>query len=281
VLEWIGKISKYLSIMDVNKGFWGIPLEEESMPLTAFICPIGLFEWTRLPMGVKNGSAAYNRAMSIVLTGLIWKNVITFIDDIIIADNSIMEHKANMELTFQRFRQYGVKLSVEKSKFLEQKIKVLGHYISHKGIESDPSKINDVLNIPPRKNKKELLHFLGSVGWFRKFIKGYSNICRPLTRLTQNSITYQWGDDQMKAFDQLKHILTNPPLLRFFDENLPIHIYTDASGYGVGSALLQPDKHGEEHPVCYSSKVLTLSHGNIFELLCRCRGVTRKCELHF
>ncbi|OXA40959.1 Retrovirus-related Pol polyprotein from transposon opus [Folsomia candida] len=100
VLEWVGRRNKFMSVTDVKKGFWGIPLSEESIALIAFISSsYGLFEWVRLPMGAKNGSAAYSRAISIVLTGLLWNSVLNFIDDIILADNTIESHAYNLEQT--------------------------------------------------------------------------------------------------------------------------------------------------------------------------------------
>jgi len=118
VLDWIGSRSKYLSLMDCEKGFWGLPLAEESIPLTAFISQIGLFEWLRMPFGVANGSAAYSRAISMVLSGLLWQNALAFIDDIILADNSIHDHAHNLILVLQRFKKTGVKLSAQKARFL-------------------------------------------------------------------------------------------------------------------------------------------------------------------
>jgi len=145
------------------------------------------------------------------------------------------------------------RLNVDKSTFLKKKLKILGHIISEHGIESDPVKIQDILNIPQPTNKQELLHFLGCIGYFRRFIKKFSSIARPLTTLTQKLSTFTWGDEQQHAFTILKSILTNPPLLRFFDPLKPIHIYTDASGSGLGCALLQPDHIGLEFPVAYAS----------------------------
>jgi hypothetical protein len=256
ILDWIGNRSKYLTIMDVEKGFWGLPLEEESIPLTAFISQAGLFEWLRMPFGVANGSAAYSRAIAIILSGLLWNNVLSFIDDIILADSTIHEHGKNLRLTFTRFRQYGVKISIQKSTFLGKNIPILGHIISPNGIQADPTKISVILDIPTPKNAKELLHFLASVGYFRRFIRNYAKIAKPLYSLTSKTMKFAWTPEHEKVFVQLKAILTNPPVLAFFDFNKPIHIYTDASGYGVGAALLQPNSKGLEQPICFASKTL-------------------------
>jgi len=259
VFDWIGRRSKYLSIMDCEKGFWGLPLDESSIPLTAFISHSGLFEWVRMPFGVCNGSSAYQRAMSMILSGLLWEKILAFIDDIIAADNSIQEHIQNLDLVFQRFRTYGVKLSVNKSIFLSKQLKILGHIITPEGIIADDSKILAILSMPPPTNKKALLSFLGCVSYIRKFIRDFSTISKPLTLLTQNQTPFLWQDEQSKAFQTLKLILTAPLLLVFYNPTLPIHIYTDASGVGISACLLQPQSNNKEKPVCFSSRTLTKS----------------------
>jgi len=259
IFDWIGRRSKYISLMDCAKGFWGLPLDETSIPLTAFISQSGLYEWVRMPFGVCNGSSAYQRAMSIILCGLLWESVLAFIDDIISADNSIETHIENLKLVFERFRKYGVKLSIPKSTFLSKNIKILGHIISPTGIIADPEKIKAILNIPIPQNKKQVLSFLGCVGYFRKFIKSYSDISKPLTLLTHKDIDFKWTDMENNAFEKLKTILTSPPLLVYFNPNLPIHIYTDASGYGISACLLQPQLDNSKKPVSFCSRTLTKS----------------------
>lgn len=256
VKEWVGSRSKFISTMDVHKGFWGLPISEESIPLTAFITSTGLYEWTSLPMGVKNGSAAYQRAISIVLKGLLWKNILNFIDDIFAADNSIDEHISNLKLAFERFRKHGVKLSIEKSNFLKNRAFILGSIISSKGEESDPVKIKAVQEILPPKNVNELQKFLGCCGWFRKFIRGYSYLAKNLTKLTRKNVPWDWSTEQDIAFQDLKNALTTYPVLIFFDDKKPIHIYTDSSGFGIAAALLQPNELGAEQAVAFFSKTL-------------------------
>jgi hypothetical protein len=256
VLDWIGRRSNYISLMDCAKGFWSLPLDEESIPLTAFVSQAGLFEWIRMPFGVANGSAAYSRAMGIILSGLIWTNALYFIDDVILADKTINTHVRNLEKVLNRFRQFGVKLSINKSSFLAPTLKILGHIISKEGIQADPDKTAAINNIPPPSNVKELQHFLGCTGYFRRFIRGYSYIVRPLVLLTKKAVQFNWGPEQQQAYDTLKRILTTPPLLSFYDPNKPIHVYTDASGFGVGAALLQPNEDGYEKPIAFASKTL-------------------------
>ncbi|OXA44383.1 Retrovirus-related Pol polyprotein from transposon opus [Folsomia candida] len=259
VLDWIGSRANFISVMDCSKGFWSIPLEEESIPLTSFICSLGLFEFLRLPFGISTGSQAMQRVISIILCGLMWESVLAFIDDIILADKTIQNHVRHLRATLARFREHGIKLNVEKSYFLKPNIKILGHIISKEGISADMSKVSAILKIPPPQKPnqlKELQHFLGCANYFRRYIANYSTISEPLTKLTRKNIPYIWGTEQEQAFQALKFHLTNPPLLAFYDPDRPIHIQCDASGVGIGSCLMQLNEKGHEQPVAYASKTL-------------------------
>ncbi|OXA38364.1 Retrovirus-related Pol polyprotein from transposon opus [Folsomia candida] len=235
VLDWIGSRANFISVMDCSKGFWSIPLEEESIPLTSFICSSGLFEFLRLPFGISTGSQAMQRVISIILCGLMWESVLAFIDDIILADKTIQNHVRHLRATLARFRE-------------------------HEGISADMSKVSAILKIPPPQKPnqlKELQHFLhGCANYFRRYIANYSTISEPLTKLTRKNIPYIWGTEQEQAFQALKFHLTNPPLLAFYDPDRPIHIQCDASGMGIGSCLMQLNEKGHEQPVAYASKTL-------------------------
>jgi len=186
--------------MDCAKGFWSIRLDEEGIPLIAFLTNYGTYEWTRLPFGIADGSSAYTRAMSMVLEGLVWNNVNFFIDDIIFADGTIDEHASNLQKVLQRFRDQGVKISVEKSLFLAQKAKILGHIVTPNGLEADPEKLASIINMPPPKDKKGVLTFLGCIGYMRKFIKGYAYLVHDISILTRKNEHFRWNKPQQEAF---------------------------------------------------------------------------------
>ena len=258
VLDWLANRCQKISTLDCNKGFWCIPLEEESIPLTAFVTKsAGLMEFTRLPFGVCNGSAAFQRAIGIILCGLLWKHILAFIDDLLLGNRNIEEHLQDLELSFQRFRKYGLKLSISKSHFLRERVRILGYIVSSKGIEVDPSQTKAIAAMQPPKNIREIQQFLGCTGFFRRFIEKYAGIAKPLTILLQKNRKFYWGLEQQNAFEMLKLRLQKAPVLAHYDQDAPIHIHCDASGFALGAVLLQPDKNGKERAVAYSSRTLS------------------------
>lgn len=157
--DWIGNRSNFMSVIDLEKGFYGVPLDEDSKHLTAFVTNKGLYEFTRLPFGVCNGSSSFSRAMAMVLCGLLWKKCVNFIDDCIFADTNFSVNVNNIQAVLVRFRKYGVKISLKKSEFLSPKIKILGHYVTKNGVEVEPEKTKPIMDIPPPDNRKKLKEF--------------------------------------------------------------------------------------------------------------------------
>lgn len=149
-----------------------------------------------------------------------------------------------------------MKLKPSKCHFGCEKIKILGHVVSAEGISPDPDKILAVSEFPIPKNVKDVQSFLGLANYYRKFVKSFADIARPLTLLTRKNVKFDWQADQQVAFDTLKNCLTKAPVLSHFRPDLPIELHTDASGYGIGAIILQTDESGSR-PIAYASRRLS------------------------
>ena len=251
----------YFTTLDLQSGFYQVVLDPESRHYTAFRCHLGLYQFKRLPMGLKNSPATFQRLMEAVLHGLTWKHCLVYMDDIILYSQDFDTHMRHLEAVFQRLAQAGLKLRPDKCQFALPHIQYLGHILSADGISPSPDKIKAVQDYPTPKTVKDLRAFLGLSGYYRKFVQSYASISAPLYALTKKGAIFQWSTACEEAFEKLKTALTSPPLLAFPDFNRPFKLYTDASSFAVGGVLAQ-DTDGVEHVICYLGRSLTASERN-------------------
>lgn len=176
--------SKWFSVLDLKSGFYQIEVEESDKQKTAFVCPLGFFEFNRMPQGITNAPSTFQRLMERCMGDLNLKQALVFIDDVIVFSSTLEEHEERLLNVLTRLREYGLKLSPEKCKFFQTTVKYLGRIVSEKGIETDPEKIASLKTWPKPNNLKELRTFLGLCGYYRRFIKDYSKIVKPLNSLT-------------------------------------------------------------------------------------------------
>ncbi|KAA5654303.1 RNA-directed DNA polymerase, partial [Pseudomonas aeruginosa] len=169
VLDKLGKC-QYFTTLDLASGFYQVETNPDDIPKTAFNVEHGHFEFLRMPMGLKNSPATFQRVMDNVLKGL--QNVIclVYLDDIIVFSTSLQEHLVNLEKVFQRLRESNFKIQMDKSEFLKLETAYLGHIISNEGIKPNPDKIATIQKYPIPKTTKQIKQFLGLIGYYRKFI---------------------------------------------------------------------------------------------------------------
>ncbi|KAL5021393.1 hypothetical protein ScPMuIL_000548, partial [Solemya velum] len=194
-----------------------------------------------------------------------------YLDDLIIFSNSYEEHLERLEMVLNRLREYGLKLSPKKCSLFQTKVKYLGFVVSSEGIETDPDKISRIQTWPTPTCPEDVRRFLGFSGYYRKFIKDFAKIARPLTELTPSpkkkskhksaSVQFKWGPEQETAFSKLKECLSTPPILSYPDYTVPFEIHTDASGLGLGAVLYQQQGH-HMHVIAYGSRSLSKSEKN-------------------
>jgi hypothetical protein len=248
----------YYSSLDLSSGYLQLRLEKEASRKCGVITEDKTYQMTHLPFGLKNATSAFARTMAFVLTGL-EDSVIAYVDDILIftKEDNFEKHLASLEEVLKRFRLYNLKISPKKCVLGADTMAFLGHEINKEGYHPSISKCEIIKEIPPPKTLREVRRFVGMASFFRKFIKNFAMIVEPLVKLTRKEIPFKWGDEEQLAFDEIKELLINKPILAFPDYDKPFHIVTDASNVGQGGALMQKDDEGKWVAVAYFSRTLS------------------------
>ncbi|XP_078232769.1 uncharacterized protein LOC144583210 [Pogona vitticeps] len=256
LIETIGGC-RFISSLDLVKGYWQLRIDPRDQEKTAFCSPFGLYEFRVLSFGLRNAPATFQRLMDQTLAGLS-DFTVAYIDDIGIFSNTWEDHLIHLELVLQRLSAAGLTVKASKCQLGSPEIKYLGHMVGGGVIKPLEAKIEAVRDWPRPNTKKKVKSFLGLVGYYRKFIPRFSEMAAPLTDLTRKKAddSIPWTSDCEAAFQRLKEALINYPVLRAPDFDREFIIYTDASNSGVGAVLCQEDENGDQHPVSYLSRKL-------------------------
>ena len=249
--------SRLFTTLDLASGYWQVEVAEEDQPKTAFTTPEDLFQFRVMPFGLCNAPATFQRLMDRVLGGLKWSSCLVYLDDIIIVGTSFSEHLRNLAGVLQRLRQAGLKLKPSKCKWCQKSVTFLGHIVSEEGVAADPSKTAVVAGWPPPQSKREMQQFLGLANYYRKFVKNFAAIAKPLHRLTEKNTDFKWTVECQHAFDVLRACLSSPPVLSYPDYSRRFVLDTDASDIGIGAVLSQEDATGSEVVIAYASRTLS------------------------
>lgn len=248
--------STMFSTMDLQSGFWQVPLaSEEDKQKTAFTTGLGLFQFTIMCFGLTNAPATFQRLMENVLQGLQWEECVLFMDDTIVPSADFDEGLDRLERVWQRFDEANLKLKPSKCLLFQREIKFLGHVVSAQGVKTDPDKVSTVKEWPVPKSAKQVRSFLGLCSYYRRFVKGFADIARPLHKLCEKRGSFHWSEQAQTAFETLKQKLTSTPVLGYPLPNLPFTLDTDASDEAVGAVLSQI-QDGQERVVAYMSRSL-------------------------
>lgn len=176
--------SQWFSVMDLKSGYYQIEMAECDKEKTAFVCPLGFWEWNRMPQGITNAPSTFQRLMEKCMGDINLREVLVFLDDIIVFSKTLEEHETRLTNVLNRLRENGLKLSPEKCRFFQTSVRYLGHIVSRNGVETDPQKTEALKTWPRPQTLKDLRSFLGFTGYYRRFVEGYSKIVKPLTNLT-------------------------------------------------------------------------------------------------
>lgn len=248
----------FFTTLDLASGYYQIPMAEESRHLTGFVTPDGHYEFKRMPFGLANAPAMFLRTINKILGNKRFEYALAYLDDVLIPARNIEEMFERLEEVLKIFREHHLTLKLSKCRFFETSVNYLGYKISSQGIQPDETKVLAVKNFPIPRNIHEVRQFLGLTGYFRKFIKGYGEVARPLTSLLKKDATWQWLDAQERAFSLLKDRLISMPILALYDPTLETELHTDASSLGIGGILMQWQKEIRVlKPVCYFSRQTT------------------------
>jgi len=211
-----------------------------------------LFHWKFLPFGLKNAPAEFQRVMDQVLKGLPFARC--YIDDVIIFSNTPEEHVKHLQQVFGRLQAWGLRLHHGKCRFFHDQLPYLGHMITPGGLGVQEAKVEALKRIPVPKDVSRLRAFMGLANYYRRFVRGFSLLAKPLTRLTRVDQEWMWGPDQERAFESLKKALGSAPVLRRPDARRPFQLHTDWSMLGIGAVLTQKDDDGKEYVIAYASR---------------------------
>lgn len=255
------KPTRYMTTLDLKAGYWQIKVRQEDQDKTAFITPFGIYKFKRMPFGLRNAPATFQRLIDRFRVNLEHVKMLAYLDDLIIFSTTFSSHLSDLRDVFEMMREYNFTINKEKCRFCCTAIKYLGHLITPEGLQTDPEKIKAIRNLPAPTNVRHLMSFLQTCSWYRRFIENFSTIAEPLSRLTKKKAAWVWRDEQQNAYDELKRRLTSSPILKQADESKPYIIKTDASNYALGAILVQGEGV-EEHPVEYASRLLTAAERN-------------------
>ena len=255
--------AQYFCTLDLIQGYHQIELTESSKPKTAFITPRltpSHWEYNYMPFGVQGGPSTFQRLMDKILKGLEYKIALAYLDDIIAFGKTIDECLDRLTIIFERLRKAGLKLKPKKCSLFKREILYLGHVVSHKGVSCDPEKVEAVARWTAPRTVRQVRTFLGTVGYYKRFIKGHADICKPLYNLTKKGVKFEWSTECEEAFQTLKQRLITAPIMGYPRDEGQYILDTDASGFAIGAVLSQvqidPDGTKRERVISYASRVL-------------------------
>ena len=251
----------FFSSMDLTKGFWQIPVHPDDRKFFAFSTESLHLEYLVAPMGAKNSPSYLSALMQLVLRGLPIQHVISYLDDILVADTNMEDHLKHLDLVLSALIKAGLKLNPSKCSFARESVVCLGHKLSREGVSPDPANIKKVKSWKAPTDAKKLRAFLGLTGYYRQFVEGYSNIAGCLTDLTRDDVKWHWKDEHQQAFETLRDTLTSDAVMSYPDFTQPFIVKTDASLSAIGYVLTQK-VGGKERVISYGSKKLSQPQRN-------------------
>ena len=255
IFDQVGGSAIY-STLDLKSGYWQLPVAEADIHKTAFRCHRGLFEFVRMPFGLANAPAVFQRTMDRLMADLIGVCVLVYLDDIVVYSTSIQDHHKHLQLVFDRLRNAGLRLKPTKCHFGMSEVKLLGYILSGAGIRTDPEKVVAINNLGSPESVPEVRSFLGMTGYYRQCIPDYAKIAEPLVALTRKHEQFSWTSTRQEAFESLKMLLTSSHVMAAPRLDRPYKLYTDACDYAIGGILVQEDDQGIEKVIQYISHAL-------------------------
>ena len=245
--------ARFLTSLDLLKGFWQVSLTDRAQEASAFVTPDGHYSYCVMPFGMRNSSATFQCLVDRLVSGL--EGVTAYIDDLLVYSNTWEEHVERLRALFSRLLESSLTINLAKCEFGASTVKYLGHRVGFGGIRPLEAKVADILNFEAPKTRKGLRSFLGLIGFYRRFCRDFAHVASPLTDLLSERRTWKWSPACEKAFKGLKALLSSTPILHAPDYEKPFVVYVDASESGIGGMLGQ-ECDGIVKPVAYMSKKL-------------------------
>ena len=257
------KGARWFTTLDLASGYWQVEMDPGDKEKTAFCTRYGLYQFKNMPFGLCNAPGTFERLMETVLRGMQWERAVLYLDDIIIFSSNLTEHLERLEEMFQRLQKANLMLKPSKCHFFKRQVEFLGHIVSEDGVHTDPEKIEAVKNWGTPRRVKDVRSFLGLTGYYRRFIKDYGGLAKPLHELTEKNTAFEWNEKREEAFQNLKQALTQAPILGYpsAEQDDLFILDTDASNCHIGAVLSQR-QNGQEKVISFGSKVLNKAERN-------------------
>jgi hypothetical protein len=245
--------ARYFSKIDLRSGYHQIRIAPEDVPKTAFRTRYGHYEFLVLPFGLTNAPATFMHLMHQALRPFLDECALVFLDDILIYSKTLEEHVQHVRRVLDALREQKLYAKESKCEFFKHEVEFLGHRVGQDGVRMMEDKVQAVREWPTPRSVRDVRAFLGTAGYYRKFIRDFSAIAAPLSELTKDSVKFEWAAPHQAAFAQLKTAIAQGPVLILPNPSLPFVVHTDASGFAVG-AVLQQDQGNGLQPIAFLSK---------------------------
>ena len=256
--------AKFFTTLDLGSAFWQVPLRKQDRDKTGFACELGLFQWKRMPFGLCNATATFQRLMAHALIGVKKKYgnlVMCYVDDVLIATPTLEDHIERLDEVFACMKRSGLKCKPSKCEILKDSIKYLGRMVDKHGIRPDPDAVEAVLTWKSPKTEHQLMSFLGFANYYREFIKGYADKVYPMQQLMRHKgKKFTWNNAAEESFQRIKKELCETPVLGMPTEKGMYVLDTDASVVAISGILHQEKEWNGKtvlRPIAYGSKVLS------------------------
>ena len=243
------------SKLDLSRAYHQLRLEEQSQELTTINTHKELFQYHRLLFGIASAPAIFQRIMEGLLKDM--SGVMVYLDDILITWKSQTEHMDNLREVLKRLRETGLRLQQDKCQFMKDSVVYLGHQINKDGLHPTEEKVRAIQDAPIPRGISELKAYLEMLTYYSRFLPGRATVLAPLHALLQKGATWKWSEDEDKAFQELKRLLTSSQVLVHYNTKLPLLLACDASPFGLGVVLSHRLENGNEHPIAFASRSLS------------------------
>jgi hypothetical protein len=252
---------RYYSRLDMRAAFNQLRIALGDEWKTAFKTRYGLYEYLVMPFGLTGGPATMQRYVNNALREFLDDFLSVFIDDILIYSDTLEEHRQQLRKVFAKLREANLYINVDKCEFEVTSTTFLGYVISSDGVSMDESKVTAIKDWSAPRSVKDVQSFLGFANFYRRLVKDFARIAKPLHDLTRKDVKFTWSDESQRAFDELKNAFTSDLVMRHFDPDLPLVLETDASDYAIGAVLSQrhllDNNTSQLHPIAYYSRKMT------------------------
>ena len=263
--------AKFFSKLDATQGYWQVELDDESAKKCTFNTPFGRYRFNRLPFGISSAPEVFQNIMSQIFDG--HDGIEVIVDDLLVWGGTKEQHDERLKRALEIARSSGIKLNKDKCEIGLQEVTYIGHTLSSNGLKPDVNKVEAIRRIDTPNDKAPVQRFLGMATYLAKFIPNFSQLASPLRVLLEKNTAWHWDKPQQDSFEKLKVIITNAPVLKYYDVTKDVTIQVDASPNGLGAVLLQ-----DERPVAYASRSLTQSEQNYAQIEKEMLAITFGCE---